>query len=512
MIKSKTSIEISKSDKTFLQNAAYYVKPAILPILLSIIPTLYHYSNNVKNLTLLNLSRMLIFNVIVAILVYLVCLMFTKSKPVRAAIMAFVFLIFFNIYGLLYRFLIDFDVVRIEHYVLLPLVILLALYSMFFMSNLKDPASVNLWKSLALISSVLIVFNLINIVPAEAGRLRKKDVKATSLETVALPSPVKASPDIYYILLDEFAGFDAMREYWKYDGVDDLVKFLEERGFFVAEASHGSSTDTLREMATRLNYQEYPPGPQKQTFFDDRADSRVMRYLKSRGYTTVAFDELKMAHPAATTIEADYLYEFGTSAIPLAETPGYGLYFDEFGELVVDNTMLYAISDWYKKNSPLISQHNSMISYTVEQVANKEIPSPKFVYVHLLLPHEPFIFNQNGEVIDNENFANWYHYLDHYIYTIKILEKIVGNILSEYDPENPPIIILQSDHGARNAPGNRKENVILENYPEEYKTLILNALLLPGYDYSKLPQDIKPINTFPIIFNYLFDDNIPLQK
>ena len=121
-----------------MQKAAYYVKPAILPILLSIIPSLYHYSNNVKNLTLLNLSRMLIFNVIVAILVYLVCLVFTKSKPARAANMAFVFLIFFNIYGLLYRFLIDFDVIRIEHYALLPLIILLALYSMFFMSKLKD--------------------------------------------------------------------------------------------------------------------------------------------------------------------------------------------------------------------------------------------------------------------------------------------------------------------------------------------------------------------------------------
>jgi hypothetical protein len=88
---------------------------------------------------------------------------------------------------------------------------------------------------------------------------------------------------------------------------------------------------------------------------------------------------------------------------------------------------------------------------------------------------------------------------------------MVDNILSQADPTRPPIIILQSDHGARNLKAESPGSVILENYPEEFKTSILFALYVPGYDTSALPQNIDPINTFPIVFNYLFDANIPLK-
>ncbi len=88
---------------------------------------------------------------------------------------------------------------------------------------------------------------------------------------------------------------------------------------------------------------------------------------------------------------------------------------------------------------------------------------------------------------------------------------MIENIFSQADPKRPPIIILQSDHGARNQIYNGNEDALLEDFPEEYKTWILYTLYIPGYDTSSLPQDINPINTFPIIFNYLFDANVPLQ-
>jgi hypothetical protein len=97
------------------------------------------------------------------------------------------------------------------------------------------------------------------------------------------------------------------------------------------------------------------------------------------------------------------------------------------------------------------------------------------------------------------------------MYAIRVAESMVDNILSQADPERPPVIILQSDHGARNKKTGSPDSVILENYPEEYKTSILFALYMPGYDTSSLPQDVDPINTFPIVFNYLFNANIPLK-
>ena len=481
-----------------------------MPVLLAVIPTLYHYSNNVEKLTPVSLYRMLIFNALLAVVIYLICLFFTKFQSIRAANAAFIFLIFFNIYGILYRYLLNLDVIRIKHYTLLPLTIMLAIYAIGLMSRLNNSVLVSLWKNLILVVGVLALFNLVNIVPAELKRW-KSDTTAASIDAGNLVSTNKAAPDIYYILFDEFEGFQGMRDYWHYEGVDEFVRFLIDKGFFVAEASHGSSTDTLHEMATRFNYQEYPIGEKNLgTYFNDIADNQVMRYLKSRGYTTVVFDERKLGYPSSKTISADYSYEYGSSSIPQSKMGTYAFYFDEFGELVIDNTMLYAVSQKYKSSNPLISQHTNMISFTVDHIADKNVPSPKFTYVHLLLPHAPFMFDPNGNITDNSHFINWNYYIDNYQFSIKVAETIVDKILAQSDPKNPPVIVLQSDHGARNQQGHGENSVILQNYPEDLKTLIMFALYLPGYDYSVLPQDIKPINTFPIIFNYLFDEDIVL--
>ena len=508
-----TAREPSESGVGFFPQLMNCCRPGLMPVLLAAIPTLYHYSNNVEKLTPLNLFRMLVFNIVLAVAVYLVLLTVTKFRAFTAANAASIFLIFFNVYGLAYKLLLGLDLIRIKHYTLLPLTIVMAAYSILFIRRLGESASISFWKNLALISGVLVIFNLVSIIPTEVNRWKDNRTAIASSAVLGDDSLIENSPDIYYIVLDEFAGFQAMRKYWKYHGVDDFVGFLKDRGFFVAEASHGSTPDTLHELATRLNYREYPSGKaDAQTYFQDIADNRVMRYLKSRGYTIVVFDETNMGYPAAKSINADFLYEFGSPAIPQSGKRSYEFYFDEFGELVVDNTMLYAFSRNYRGNSPQISQHSNMINFTVNHITDKDVPSPKFVYIHLLLPHAPFVFRPDGSHADTDNATNWNYYIDNYKFAIKVAEAMVNKILSESDSKTPPIIILQSDHGARNQEGKDGKNVILKNYPEEYKTLILYALHIPGYDYSDLPQDIDPINTFPLIFNHLFGEEIDLLE
>jgi hypothetical protein len=500
-----------KSNDLF-SKISHYVKPVALPLLLAVTPTLYHYSNNVEKLTLASLYRMLVFNVILAVLTYIVCLFFAKFQALRAANAAFIFLIFFNVYGLLYRYLLALDIIRVKHYTLLPLILLLTVYGMGFLARRKDALQTSLWKYLFFVVSFLVLFNMVKIAPAEMEKW-SRDATTASLDGQTLVSTGKKSPDIYYIIMDEFEGFQGMREYWHYQGVDEFVRFLKGHDFFVAEASYASSTDTLHQMASRLNYEDYPIQEKDvQLYFDLIADNRVMRFLKSRGYTTVVFDETKMGYTSAKSIQADHLYEYGSTSIPQGEVGTYGFAFDEFGELVVDNTMLYAISQNYKSNNPLISQHTNMISFTVDNIAKKDIRSPKFVYVHLLLPHAPFIYNENGQIVDSNHFTDWNYYIDNYKFSVKVAEQMVNNILQFSDPGNPPVIIIQSDHGARNHLAHVEGSKVLENYPEKYKSLIMYALYLPGYDISSLPQDINPTTTFPIVFDYLFDAGITVQK
>jgi hypothetical protein len=408
--------------------------------------------------------------------------------------------------------LLDLDVIRIKHYTVIPLVLMIALYTFFLIGRLKQPALVSLWKNLVLIAGLLVLYNVINIIPAEIKRWSAGETISSAHAEQNLLLDEKA-PDIYYIILDEFAGFQAMREYWHYNEVDTFVNYLKEQGFFVAEESHGSSTDTLHQMATRLNYQEYPLDDEHiRTYFNAIADNRVVSYLKSRGYTIVVFDETNLGYPSSKPIPADYYYEYGSSAIPQSSTGGYGFYFDEFGELVIDNTMLYAVSQNLNSASQRITLHSNMIHFTVENIADRNVPSPKFVYVHLLLPHTPFAFSEDGSIVDSNRFTNWNYYIDTYKFSIRIATEMIHRIVSEADPNRPPVIILQSDHGARNGLNRREGSMVLPNYPEKHMTHIMNTFLIPGYDYSGLPQDLDPINTFPIVFNYVFDDNIPLIK
>jgi hypothetical protein len=485
-----------------------YIRFLLLPMLIAIYPVLFHYGNNVDIVLLSSLVRMLALCSLLAIAVYIFFLMFKLHQPIEAANAAFIFLVFFNIYGLVYTHLLKMDIVRITHFTFLPFFVLLSLYLSWLVTLIKMTPSVRFWNSMVYIFSILIVFNIVKIIPVEIDKVN--NLKAAAMNSINTDlSNESQLPDIYYIVLDEYSGFKPMREYWKNNGIDDFVRFLKLKGFYVAEDSHSNSESTLYELATRLNYQYYPCCDSYLVYYDAIAASKVTHYLNSRGYTIIAFEELKDYFPASAPFQADYLYESDPDSPPVSEG-----FFDDFGILVIDNTILYAFPNIYKPYvvEPFLKNHRNMIYYTVDKIADLEqIKSPKFVYVHLLLPHVPFMFDANGNVIDRKHRNDWNYYLDNYIFATRIAENMVTNILSHADVNTPPIIILQSDHGARNQIIQDNKETLLRNFPDDFKTSIMFTLYMPGCDSSVLTQDMNPINTFPIIFNCYFDAGIPLK-
>jgi hypothetical protein len=262
-----------------------------------------------------------------------------------------------------------------------------AIYASWLVSNLKTEHALSLWNGLTVIAGALIVFNLIKIIPTEIKKITDRPSTTTALASQNLSA--QEYPDIYYILMDEFSGFEPMRKYWRNPKVDDFVKFLQSKGFFIAEQSHGSSIYTLHQMASRLNMQEYPCCGQKyyESYYEPLADNEVMRYLKSKGYSTVVISELSRYFPAAHPFAADYSFEYQQN-----DPVDLGLLFDDFGILIADNSMLRIFSKIYFNQSPNIARHVNMIRYTVNKITDMpEVAAPKFVYVHLMLPHNPFI-------------------------------------------------------------------------------------------------------------------------
>jgi hypothetical protein len=491
---------------SFSKNTLMYCISFITPLLFAIYPSLFHYANNAAMLRFSSLTRMLIIHTSLAAVVYVIFLIIIRH-PYKAAIASALLLVFYNIYGILYNFLFSMDIVRIDHFTLLPFVILIVIYTSSWLSKMENINSVIVWKLLTFIIFAVAIFNLVKIISFEWQKV--------TLSTYIAPDSTKSEvtmnnndPDIYYLVFDEFSGFEPMRNYWKYEEVDDFVNFLKSKEFFVAENSHSVTGSTIYELSTRLNYLTYPCCDQTRTYLEAIANNRAANYLKDRGYSTIAFEEIRSIFPTDISFQFDYLFENDPSSPSVSSA-----IFDEFGVLVISNTMLSAFSRYYLPhlNDQGLVNHRNMIYFTIDKLANlSDIPNPKFVYVHLLLPHVPFMFDEYGNVLDEQYQYNWNYYLGNYIFSIRVIREMVNTIFSISDPNRPPVIILQSDHGARNQIIGDNKDTLLQNFPESYKTSILFSLSLPGCDTSAIPQDIDPINTLPIVFNCYFGAGIPL--
>jgi hypothetical protein len=155
-------------------------------------------------------------------------------------------------------------------------------------------------------------------------------------------------------------------------------------------------------------------------------------------------------------------------------------------------------------------QHRNRILFALEEIkAISTEPGPKFVFVHILAPHNPFVFGPNGEFLRRDTLFTlnadpesdtWEEFSTGYVGQVQYLNKrlveIVTHILSNSD--TAPIIIIQGDHGvprAEDAAG---------------KVAILNAYYFPREGANYLYADISPINSFRLLFDIYFNANYKL--
>ena len=150
---------------------------------------------------------------------------------------------------------------------------------------------------------------------------------------------------------------------------------------------------------------------------------------------------------------------------------------------------------------------------------------PVFVFMHVLTPHEPFVFGPNGEEVDYKYtlgpnvetpFGPTYKfgltpneeikaYRDQVIYVTKILRQTIDKLLENSD--NPPIIIIQSDTGPTvSFPGITKEESDIG------RLSIFNAYYFPNKEYNLLYNDVTPVNSFRIVFDSQFQTNYGLLE
>jgi hypothetical protein len=305
-----------------------------------------------------------------------------------------------------------------------------------------------------------------------------------------------AAPDIYYIILDAYARQDLLRAKYGYDN-SEFINGLEERGFYVADCSQSNHSRTVYSLASSLNMEylddlpidpQVGPGP----FVKYGA---VRAFLGQRGYKTAAFPT---GFQWTEWTDADVYYRAGLSTGALTE----------FETLFAQTTLLRIPFDLmeYQIASAFRLDENRRLRTFNALTALETFPDEDgnlFVFAHIIVPHPPYYFGPNGEdslytkdklsdLEERQAYADQARFISHEIL------RVIDTILAKSD--QPPIIILQGDHGPPLHLGTPAERM-----------LNLNAYYLPGIDVANvLYPSITPVNTFRVILNEYFGQNLPL--
>ncbi len=484
-------------------------------ILFAVFPVLFLYSFNIREMALGEIYFPLAVSVAGAFLLWAVLAIFLRGVR-KAGLAATLFVILFFSYGHLYELLASRDLLVVRHSRLIAAVVLGWSYFVYLIRFARWEPRV-LTRVLNIASAALVAVNAGNIaIYSFSRRLTAPDLVAGKELFVPEPDAVRDDlPDIYLIVLDEYAHPDTMARYYDHDCAP-FIESLEARGFLVARQSRTLTPMTPQALAQVLNMRRLTPGwrwREDQGRFEERecidfgpttrpwseevfrliADSAAAAFLTARGYRYVYF---------GSYVELgrweDFMRKRADSYYNYYHADSGRRPVSEFQSVLWSSTML-GPAYFHLIGGRFESYYRQGALETLAHL--KMMPSeegPKFVFAHLMLPHSPFVFGPRGEFVgpgDHNNFSDPRFYLGQYIYVSDRIIELVDSLLRDSDP--PPIVIIQSDHGLRcHWPG-------MDIGREEWKK-ILNAWYLPGPGREELSDAICPVDTFRFVFNHYF--------
>ena len=313
-----------------------------------------------------------------------------------------------------------------------------------------------------------------------------------------------SGPDVYYIILDAYGRQDSL----KFLGYDNaaFIQELEDIGFYVSACSRSNYPQTVMSMASSLNMGYLWDTIPNQGSNDRNAErvytgilnSRVRQEFEERGYRIVLFES------GAEWLKWRNIDQF----IALPAKPLFSAQLDPFEYIFLDTTALHPLmtQDFFLQQKYVYNY--DLIHFILDglpRMARSE--GPKFVYVHMLIPHRPNIFMPDGSMNLNTDYykkgvgegINRQYDIEGYINNTKFINSRLTDVLREIiaNSQTPPIILIQGDHGYQ-LPAIRFD--------------ILNAYYFPDQNYAALYPTISPVNTFRVVLNTFFDEEFQLLK
>ncbi|MBN8864082.1 MAG: sulfatase-like hydrolase/transferase [Sphingobacteriales bacterium] len=455
------------------------------------------YPDFVSGVTVLKLLLLYIATVsILSALAYCYFKNLTKSCLIASVLLAFNFY-----WGPVHDYLLhQFGAVWFTRQsVIWPIFVLALLYGIYRSKRSSGPGQ-------RLISFINLIFVLFLLVDGANWFFARK--KLLTIQDVNNELPVKlpagSRPDIYLIILDEYAGQSSLKKGMQFENTDFLGA-LRSRDFFVADSSKSNYNATLYSMASLFS----------------------MNYMDLRGQDSTQVADVGIALQAiydnrfATFLQQKAGYKilnnswFRISNSTSMENPSYGPNEAAFinAQTLVNrfrrNSLLGVAHKlgWKSFERSLMSEneiYNRFVLDNIEKAVGMEADAPRFVYTHLSMPHYPYFNDKNGHAYSLDSLVvikagNQRAYLEYLQYANNAVLEKVDIILQQ--SKKPFCIILMSDHGFR-----RMENISF--FEAAYSNLF--AAYSSNRSLKGYAQDISNVNVFRVLLNDLFHTQLAL--
>lgn len=499
------------------------------PLLFAVYPIMALWNTNFSRVSSDTVLKPLLLAAVGGIILYLSLFLVLRSAYKSALLCTLIIVLYFtygHIYGLLDAWLVM-GINLGRHRLLLPAYGLLFSIGAYFVLRFgKNTASLNEvlnWTGMALVCIVLaqLAFAQINTTQASTQHEREQAAIPAELNLAAMKGRADL-PDIYLLVMDSYMREDALRQTFNFDNRPFLNE-LAQLGFILPPCTQSNYAETAMSMSTELNMNYLDAFASQAAhkraeidylwFTEYIRHSQVREILTQLGYKTVSFE---VYYPWVEIPDAEYYFQQNTAANWLASL----LDITEFDDMLA-RTTLYRVVDEAGTISPAfgekitqfrdsitekllaLAETRNMRQKKYELILNafnkmdevSRIPGPKFVYLHLPAPHPSYVLGPNGDYKPTVNAIPGY--TDTIIYLNKRILETIRLVLK--NSKNPPVIILQADHGWG---GSELAN----------RMRILNAYYLPGSGSQAVYPSITPVNTFRMIFNQYFVGSFKLLE
>jgi hypothetical protein len=466
-------------------------------------------AHNIGQTSAGSIVRAVILSGMFAVLLLFVCWWLLRNGQV-AGVVSTLLLVLFLTYGHLYNFISDLEVGGFligRHRYLVIVWAGLAIAGSWWAIRMSRRYS-SLTSTLNLMTVFLLAMPVAQLVFYEVRTAGLQNQEIADRQEPQVVSNIQRPDnprlrDVYYIILDAYGRSDLLLNALSYDNSDFLSK-LESMGFYVADCAQSNYAKTDLSLSSSLNMDYLmaldptltPENTDRLPLWNLIKNNQVQEKFRSLGYTTVAFET--------------GFYFSQLSNLDIFYTPERKG-FNEFEILYIRTTIARLLDDagWLKRfHYTPEDRKRELIAFDLEKLQELPgMPGPKFVFAHLVIPHQPFVFGPDGEsfVIPEKVHKGQTYYTERdyrlgYVNQVKFISdqitEVVKGIIEHSDI--PPVIILQGDHG-----------------PSHSDTMarmgILNAYYFPDAQ-PELYSSITPVNSFRLLFNTYFGADLKVLE